>query len=309
MKQSQFARVPAADWRTENLHDIWGKTNQGKFIAAEGSLHAFLQYCGILRDVRLQFESDDTACAFDGFAFFLRGGYFAFAYLNRTTSMALRATIFGGMNHGRHPKMELPVFIRELQDKVLSSGRRRVELFIVDEVKSGTGMGTILNLIKNAISSRASANQCDVRVSFYAVRPGSTNDMTSALRSAVKKWNGRHVTRSGQLLVDIKHFSGPLFGYDDPLLCGIKTVSCSMDPQEAYELVKLNGGSLTLRCDVTGHPVFQADIGENCLVEFLSSCAVKWTCERSSVLTETLARTIDCHGCDTCRQLLASALR
>jgi hypothetical protein len=66
--------------------------------------------------------------------------------------MSLRATIFGGLNHGRHPRKELPKFITELRDKALSSRKKSVQVMIADEVKSGTGMGTVLNLVKQAMN-------------------------------------------------------------------------------------------------------------------------------------------------------------
>lgn len=308
MPPKKITLRPSADWRTDNLHELWANEDMGELIHADGSLHVFLQYCYLLRSVRHQFETDDSTTHFDGCCFFLRGGYFAFTYLNMTSSMALRATIFGGMNHGRHPKTEIPRYIGELRDKARNAGKKTVELVIVDEVKSGSGMGQVLRLIKNAMDARSQTTACDVRISFYAIRPGQAEQMTEKLRDTVKKWHGTHRTVGGQLCVEIRHFAGPLLGYDHDLLCGIRTQSKNSDEKEAYKLVKVSGGDVTLRCDSTDYPVIQAEIDKNCLVEFLSCCAVSWTCKPSSALSTTLAQNIEANGCFLCKELYMKAI-
>jgi hypothetical protein len=39
--------------------------------------------------------------------------------------------------------------------------------------------------------------------------------MMADLQVAVRKWHGKHETKGGLLSVDIKHFAGPLPGYDE----------------------------------------------------------------------------------------------
>jgi hypothetical protein len=300
---------PSADWRTEDLHALWRRTGTIKFDDLPVSLHQFLEYCRLLRSIKDQFETDDKRLQFDGCAFFLRGGYFAFCYLNLVSSMACRGTIFGGLNHGRHPKLEFPQFIAELRTRTQSTGRTRVELLIVDEVKSGTGMGTSLNLIEQAMESCPATSPCDINVHFYAIRQGSEDRMTGQLRTVVDKWQGGHQTSGGLLYVDIKHFAGPLLGYDDDQMCGIKTVHNKIDQKEAYELLKLSGGTVTFWCDHNrDQAVLQAPLDTNCIVEFLSACAIRWTSEPRSVLTENLARAIAARCCNTCRELFERAL-
>lgn len=300
-------RVPSADWRTENLEDLWTKSDALDSARYEGSLHDFLEYCCLLRSIRKQFEADDRAGGFDGHAFFLRGGYFAFKYLNTTTSMALKATIFGGLTHGRHPKLELPGFINELRDKALSSGKHHVDVLIVDEVKSGTGMKTILNLIEESMNGWQDSSRCDMNVCFYAIRPGPPDQKRDQLEAAERKWRGKHSTNGGLLVVDIKDFAGPLPGYDSDRLCGVKRVSSSTDQSEAYEIFKSVGGTIRLSCEVTKKTVFEASIGSGSLVESLSGYAVAWTGDVGSAASINLDQQIGFSGCPRCRELYLKA--
>jgi hypothetical protein len=221
--------------------------------------------------------------------------------------MALRATIFGGLNHGRHPKLELPRFVDELRNKALSGGRRCVDLLIVDEVKSGTGMGTVLNLVEKSMSDWPASSRCDINVHFYAISPGSANQMTHKLRAAVSKWQGKHKTNGGVLSVDVRHFLGRLPVYDCPRLRGVERVNRSADLSEAYEVLKSVGGAVRLSCDFSKKCVFERCLGESPLVEFLSYCAEACTCEPRSAVSKLLAQQIRLSGCPTCDVLYLKA--
>lgn len=306
--RSSAKLAPSADWRTEDLHSLWQRTGTIQFADASCSLHRFLQYCLLLRNLRQQFEHDDREHQFDGCAFFLRGGYFAFKYLNLTSSMRLRGTIFGGLRHGRHPKFELPKFVEELREKANKGGKQQVELFIADEVQSGSGMGRVLRIIKKSMES--ATGECDISVEFYAVRPGTADQMSDHLRATVLKWQGHHKTRKGTLRVNITHFAGPLLTYDAPLLCGLETASTSGDEQEAYELLKLSDGTVSFWCEQNkSEPVIQIPINDNCLVELLSACAISWTTRSESILTENLKGAIAARGCSACKELLRTLLQ
>jgi hypothetical protein len=306
MSPFRIKRHPSADWRTESLHELWSQTAGGQFVRAEASLHRFLQYCILLRNVRNQFESDDQLQHFDRCAFFLRGGYFAFAYLNMTSSMAERATIFGGLNHGRHPKLELPRFLDELRDQARELGKNYANLMIADEVKSGTGLATVLKLVEQSMNDWE-PSPCNLQIHSYAIRPGSEDEISDGLRNVVTNWSDDRRTKGGQLQVKFHHFAGPLFGYDNDLLCGIRRLSKGADLMEGYELVKLSGGEVSLRCDITLKPVIFLNIDASCLVEFLSNCAVEWTSNTPRTLARILKQSIESHGCATCMEFYLTA--
>jgi len=302
-------RTPSADWRTENLEEAWKNAAPVASARFVGSLHFFLDYCRLLRDVRQQFETDEKKIGFDEYAFFLRGGYFAFKYLNRTTTMGLKGTIFGGMNHGRHPKLELPRFMDEVREKALSAGKQAVQLLVVDEVKSGTGMGTILNLVEKSMNKWPASPKRDVNIRFYAVRPGSPVLMRTKLFEATTKWQGERETRGGILSVDIVHFAGHLPGYDRDSLCGVKVVSKPKDKNEAYEIIKSVGGKIALFCDTTRNYVLNSnlDSGSGSLVESLSYYAEEWTSKPKGNRSKHLTQQIRLYGCFLCDELYRKA--
>jgi hypothetical protein len=177
---------------------------------------------------------------------------------------------------------------------------------IVDEVKSGTGMGTALNLIKRTMQGISAESPRDLDVCFYAIRPGAEDEMTDELRETVNRWSGSHTTSAGKLNVRVTHFAGPLVGYDNAPMCGIDRKSLSADQDEAYELLKLNGGLVKFRCENNSQSdVLQAAIktNNNCLVEFLSYCAVSWTSRPRRSISKQLMEAIGAHSCDRCREL------
>jgi hypothetical protein len=308
MPKVAFTRAPSAQWLTEDLHALWQRTAPQPFSEWFVSLHMFLEYCRLLRRVREQFEIDDKAQTFDKCLFFLRGGYFAFAYLNLVTSMFPRAVISGGLNHGIRPKNRLLEFIRGLRAHCEGNTQERIRLLIVDEVKSGTGLGTALGLIRRAMQSRRGAPRCDIDVLFYAIRPGTETEMPDELRKTVEKWSGRHVTRTGVLNVCITHFAGVLIGYDNAPMCGIESTSAGWNEKEAYELVKLNGGRVSFTCQNNPENVVLClDIDSGCLVESLSYLAASWTTKPSSTVTQQLVAAVNSHSCTTCKALLRAA--
>jgi hypothetical protein len=140
------------------------------FLEVAGSVHQILAYYGVLLDVARTFDTRDGQRWFDGAAFFLRGGYAIWAFLNETTGLALRGTIFGGANAARSPKEEWPKWVAELRDAALDRGLEKVDIFIADEVKSGTGLGTILNLVRDELGTW-DGRPTTVNVFFVGIGP------------------------------------------------------------------------------------------------------------------------------------------
>ncbi len=301
-------RASSADWRTEDLHSLWQRTGTIQFVDAPYSLHDFLQYCLLLQNLRKRFEHDDREHQFDGCAFFLCGGYFAFKYLNLTSSMRLRGTIFGGLRHATQPEHEFAKFVAEMREKARTAGRQQVELFLCEEVKSGSGMGRVMRIIKESMES--ATDECAFSVEFYAIRPDTADQMSDHLCATSLKWQGDHKTPTGTLRVNITHFAGSLPTYDSPILRGLEVASTSQNDQEAYEMLKLSNGTLSFWCEQNKtEPVVQIPIQGNCLVEMMSACAVSWTTESESVLTHILKTLIAGRSCDICKALLERMLQ
>jgi hypothetical protein len=109
-------------------------------------------------------------------------------------------------------------------------------------------MGAALNLIRRVMNREQKKSRCDVEVWFYAIRLGTEDHMTEQLRETVGTRNGKQETSGGTLNVNFVHFAGPLIGYDNPPLSGIEWKSLSSDHNEAYELLKLSGGTVRFKC-------------------------------------------------------------
>jgi Zn ribbon nucleic-acid-binding protein len=296
-------RAPSADWRTEDLHSLWQRTGTFQFDDAPYSLHDFLQYCVLLQNLRRKFEHDDRAHQFDACAFFLCGGYFAFKYLNLTSSLRLRGAIFGGLRHATQPEHEFAKFIAEIRETVKAAGRQQVELFVCEEVKSGTGMGRAMRIINE--SMEAASDDCSFSVEFYAIRPGTADQMSDHLRATASKWQGDHKTPTGTLRINITHFAGSLPTYDSPILRGVEVTSTSQDDQEGYEMLKLSDGTVSFWCEQDKtEPVIQIPVQDTCLVEMMSACAVSWTTKSESILTQSLKTSIAGRSCPICKALL-----
>jgi hypothetical protein len=109
--RSSAKLAPSADWRTENC--IRYGSGPALFNSPMPPAH-YIWFFSIVccsETLGSSLSMMTGKHQFDGRAFFLRGGYFAFKYLNLAGSMRLRGTIFGGLRHGRHPKFELPKFV------------------------------------------------------------------------------------------------------------------------------------------------------------------------------------------------------
>jgi hypothetical protein len=299
-------RVPSADWRTENLEERWTQIPAQEQFSWIGSFHKFMDYCRLLRVLREQLRQDLADSSFDGYAFFLRGGYFAFKYLNQTDTLPRRATIFGGLNHAVRPKEELPVWLDELFKDAEERGTTDLRLAIFDEVKSGTGLGTALRVVKNKLTS--SAKSLQVAIKFYAIRPGPHSEILGKLRATEEKWSRTHRAGEGSLSISITNFDGHLLSYDDDILCGVKRTNHNSAPRETYELVKLSGGDVTFICEETGLEILTALLTENaCLVESLSAWAVALTTQPMSAVTANFWRASQHYGCPQCISLVRSA--
>lgn len=76
-------RVDSADWQTGELDRVWSKTPTEMLGSEIVALHGYLDYCRPLQELGCEFARQDAELRFENIFFFMRGGYFAFAYLNR----------------------------------------------------------------------------------------------------------------------------------------------------------------------------------------------------------------------------------
>lgn len=295
-------RVDSADWQTDDLHKLWRRTPTERLGNEVVAIHAFLDYCRILQELRDRFQQQDGSRQFDRVFFFLRGGYFAFAYLNVTFHLLQRAVIFGGLNHGRTPKEKLQSYVRSLAEAARHSGKHSLRLLVIDEVESGSGMGRILKAIEAVLLEPTWKHSLDCDLTFYAIRPRM--EMSPALQAAVTKWTGERKYGAPKLSLSIEHFAGHLPGYDSDRRCGIRRTSLGYDPKENYDLVKYTKGKIRIVCKPSRKRIAFAQLEETCLVQFLAYLALSLTNEASGALLQSIRSGIDLYGCDLCKERL-----
>lgn len=292
-------RAASASWHTPDLHRLWELTPAQAFAAHQVSLHTFLDYCRVLQDVRTEFLKDQSESPFDSILFFLRGGYFAFCYLNITEMLLERAQIFGGLSHGERPAQVLEQWILA---RAKNATGKRIRLLIIDEVNSGTGISRILKVFKQCLLNSAVDNEIGWNLKVYAIRPQP--EMSSELGRVVAKWAKPHQRRRSTLTVTIKHFAGSLLGYDNDVMCGIRRTSHGSSFSESYDMVRLNEGTLEFICERSGTLVTTALLHRGSLVEFLAECARSLTIKSSGAIVDTFVADTEHHGCDECKLLL-----
>jgi hypothetical protein len=293
-------RLPSADWQTDDLHVLWAEASAESLGNEFVAIHAFLDYCRLLQDVRDSFVMQDRQSPFDRVFFFLRGGYFAFAYLNMTFELLDRAVIFGGLNHGGQPVDRLKDYLRKLASAARDQGERRLRILVIDEVKSGTGMGRALKIIEGVLREEEWRDTVDCDLTFYAIRPGQK--MTPELEGAAKRWSGARRNRAPGLSIAIVHFAGHLPGYDDDRRCGIKRTSDNRDSQKDYDLVKHATGKVRFVCNRAKPRIAFAQLEGQCLVEFLSNLAVWLTNKPTGSIISSIQFGVESRGCEHCRQ-------
>lgn len=288
-------RVPAAVWIGPDIHVLW--TNAGTLDPQTVSfnLHELLHYCELLRRLREAFTRHDTASFHDACLFFLRGSYGLWAYLNKATDLRLRAIVFGGLNHG---SLRKPAFAEWLQNTLREAGtakRKQLDLMIVDEVDSGTGIGTQMNVINDVLDKWAGSN-IEVRIKYLAVaRPDRPNDQLSKV---VNKWSEPRRYSRGSLYVTFDVLVGALIAYDDDDLLGIAR------NHHSYQVLKHDGANIVATCPCCCHTdcafAFATAGIQN---ESIANVAAAIASAEDTMDMRELDGIITRRGCPQCREL------
>lgn len=295
-------RVPSADWQTEDLDQLWSRTTTELLETREVSVHAFLDYCRVLQELRDWFLQQDSKQGFEKIFFFLRGGFFAYSYLNKIALLLDRAVIFGGLSHALGPEERFKEYLRSMLDVALKNGRTTIRILVVDEVKSGSGMGWILKAIRSVFDDpkQKVAVRCDL--TLCAIRPDTA--MSPELQKAVRSWT-RESNSESTVSVSVKHLAGTLLGYDDDILCGIRRSSLGDAGEESYDMVKHSEGVVNFVCQENDIGI--AIIGlirRTCLVETLAYTAFSLTEGKRNSLNRYIRSGIKIRGCETCKARL-----
>jgi hypothetical protein len=296
----RIRRSPAASWETDDLQQRSKDTLSRNMGNESLRLHAFLDHCRLLQDIRDCFAVQDGANRFDRVFFFLRGGYFAYVYLNETFQLMERAVILPGLNHARRPQEKLRRCLRELAKSSASQGERTLRLLVIDEVESGSGMGRILKTFEEVVREQAWDASLQCELTFYTIRPREA--ISIKLQEAVQKWSGHRRNAAKQLSITFEHFSGHLPGYDSSRRSGINTGSKGHEEHELYELVRHTEGKIRVVCSATKKRITFAQLtGATTLVGYFAQLAFHLTNKKAGTLIESIASGVNLRGCAVCK--------
>jgi hypothetical protein len=277
------------------VHSLWTNARALPAQVLSFNLHEFLEYCDLLRRLRVAFARHEAAAFHDACLFFLRGSHGLWAYLNAESDLRLRATVFGGLNHGPLRKPAFSSWLQESLTEVGAAGRQGLDLILVDEVDSGTGVGTQMNVIDAALDAWRGA-AVDVRIIYVAVaRPEHRDDQ---LTKTIEKWSERRIYTTATLEVTFDLLVGTLLAYDDDDLLGIAR------SRHGYRAIKHQGAAVVATCPCCCHQdcaLVLATVGTQ--NETLASMAAGIASARTSVVVKNLDGMIASRGCPQCKTL------
>jgi hypothetical protein len=283
-----------------DIHALWTAAGTLAPLEIAFDLHEFLDYCALLRKLRDEFTRHDTAFFFDACLFFLRGSYGLWAYLNTARNgcdLSLRATVFGGLNPGPTRKVVFRQWLHGALTQTIAAGRRRVDLAIVDEVDSGTGIGTQMKAIHHELRAWPGPS-VDVSITYIAVaRP---DHRASELASTIRRWGQALQYRHATLSVAFHTLVGTLIAYDDDELLGIAR------RKHGYEVIRRAGSTIAARCPTYCHRdcvLMVATAGTQ--NESIANFAAAIASSRDTPAVRSLDVTIARRGCPQCASLWA----
>jgi len=295
----RLRRVPSAEWigPQVNVHELWLQAQPASGAPIDLDLHTFLRYCHLLKRIKVQFERWDGDHFFDACLFFLRGSFGIWAYLNTESDLQLRSTMCGGLRHDREFVTAFQLWLRSAFERTVKEGRSTLDLLVLDEVKSGTGLGHQLNSIEEVLKNWDQV-ALTVNISYMAVAP--PNWKRKELPLAFRKWQKPRGCGQSHLRVQFKCFMGPLIAYDNDRLLGIAQASTS----QGYQVIRHEGGVITLSCPRTGPqssiltlcPSAEQNITIGGVVAAIASA-------KKGVVCETLKAKIRAYGCPVCQAL------
>jgi hypothetical protein len=280
-----------------NVHELWFQTQPEPGTLVDLDLHTFLRYCYLLKRIKENFERWDGDRFFDSCLFFLRGALGIWAYLNTESNLQFRSTICGGLQHDPEFVKAFKVWLRSTFEGTVKEGRTTLDLLLLDEVKSGTGLGHQLNLIKGVLDSWDQAS-FKVRILYMAVAPPDWK--RRELPQALRKWQRPRQCGHSYLQVKFECFMGPLIAYDDDQLLGLAQAS----PSQPYRVIRPEGGLIALSCPRTGPQSSNLELcpskGQNITIGGVVAAIAS---AKKSIVCEVLKSKIRASGCPVCQAL------
>lgn len=295
--------IPSAAWETKPVPEIWRNTPASTPEVSEKiDAHDFLRYALLLKAMKHRFEEEDGIIWFDDALFFLRGGYDFFCYLNLSSTLTMRGRIFGGLNHAQRPKKRFQDWFLRFIDEARLRRVTGVDVFIAEEINSGSSAHRTMNLIADTIGDVPSGSALEVQFWYYlACTDESVFDIARFQHEVV----GKRELRSGNIAVknNFRLFQGPLLAYDEERYSGLRVLSNGSQKRERYEAVRYRAEAFSLFCPSTGTSPFWCLPGENDLDNFVGVLVLNLLGVGGRVPYQIMTQRLETTGCDECRRL------
>lgn len=297
--------VPSAAWETASIPALW---RQSAPLAAASSevinVHDFFRYALLLRAMAERFEEEDAIVWFDDALFFLRGGYDFFCHLNLSTNMTLRGRIFGGLNHARGPALGLRAWLERFVEEARARGASGVDVFIAEEINSGSGAHRIMNIIRDALPMLPAGPPLTIDF-WFSLACTDTTVFDVALFTEEVAPKRRFVDRTLTVRNNFRLFQGPLLAYDEERYSGLRVLSAGADANERYACIRHRMTTVHLRCPTTSEDPFWCAPGENDLDNFVGVLIWQLLAQRNCVPRNIMITRLATQSCSECKALFA----
>lgn len=297
--------VPSAAWETPSIPALWRQSapldpGPAEIIDA----HDFFRYALLLRSMTERFEQEDQIVWFDDALFFLRGGYDFFCHLNLSSNMTLRGRIFGGLNHARGPANTLRAWLDRFVGEARARGATAVDVFVAEEINSGSGAHRIMNVIRDALPTLPAGAPLTIDFWFSLACTDETVFEVARFADEValkRRFNERTIT----IRNNFRMFQGPLLAYDEERFSGLRVLSAGADPTERYACVRHRMTTVHLRCPKTFEDPFWCAPGENDLDNFVGVLVWQLLAPRDYVPRRIMRERLAGQSCTECKALFA----
>jgi len=296
--------VPSAFWETEIISDLWRRSSSIKESVKPLSMHDFLEYCLLLEKMQKHFDQDDRKIWFDEVLFFLRGGYDFWMHLNTSSDMTLRGRIFGGLNHASRPKDKLKDWLHKILDEANAKKHSIVDVFVADEINSGSGTRQFMNLINKELKKITHyPNRITLNFMFYLAYTDIFKFSIGYFFNTIRKKKNRSI-RSIDVNYRFRFFKSKIIGYDTVEYSGIKVIHRKKAKVEKYKIKKYVDPTYHLFCPSNKHKFHSCKPNSDPVPHGISILELMLF-DRIGPVYANLRREIREYGCDKCKSLFS----
>ncbi|WP_437576785.1 hypothetical protein [Sorangium sp. So ce887] len=297
--------MPSAEWETRPIPDIWRSTPPVEGDDQSLNAHDFFKYALLLRSMKENATQEDAIVWFDDALFFLRGGHDFFCYLNLSSDLTMRGRIFGGLNHAQQPAQRLIGWFHRLIQEASARDAATVDIFVAEEINSGSSAHRTMNVVRDALESLPSATT-RITVDFWYYLACTDDSIFDPAKFQMEIQNKRRVDINNIIVRNnFRLFQGPLLAYDEERYSGLRVNSRGADAIEDHVSIRYRAGVFQLVCPDTGEIPFLCAPGENDLDNFVGVTLLNLLGVGGAIPHQVTARRVTALSCAECKHLFS----